>query len=172
VDKSVSARSLTQAPDDVLAHYGIKGMKWGIRRKSSADAKPKLSVSADAKRSMDIKKQVKTDGLKTLSNKDLQDFITRKNLEKQYKQLKSEEASTMDRGSKHIQKALKLGKTINDVHNFLNTPAGKAIKLGFKVAGTAATVGAAYATGGTSAAAGAAAKVAIRTAANRYANTA
>ena len=171
MDKSVSTRSLTQSPDDVLAHYGIKGMKWGVRRKSSADSASKTPVSADAKRSMDIKKQAKNDGLKTLSNKDLQDFITRKNLEKQYKQLKRE-TDALDRGNKHIQKALKLGKTLNDVKNFLDSPAGKTIKLGFKVAGTAATVGAAYATGGTSAAAGAAAKVAIRTAANRYANTA
>lgn len=168
MDKSVPSRSLTyQNYEDFIAHVGVKGMKWGVRKKSSSASK--TPPSADAKRSMDIKKQAKTDGLKTLSNKDLQDFINRKNLEKQYKTLQKE-SDVMDRGNKHIQKALKLGKTINDVHNFLNSPAGKAIKLGFKVAGTAATVGAAYATGGTSAAAGAAAKVTIRTVANRYAD--
>lgn len=28
-------------PEDYLAHYGVKGQKWGVRRKSSKSAKSK-----------------------------------------------------------------------------------------------------------------------------------
>ena len=49
-----------------LAHYGIKGMRWGVRKKSKSN--PRKSISE-------------------MSNQELQDHITRGNLEKQYKSL-------------------------------------------------------------------------------------
>lgn len=49
-----------------LAHFGVKGMRWGVRKKSKS--KPRKNISE-------------------MSNQELQDHITRGNLEKQYKSL-------------------------------------------------------------------------------------
>jgi len=65
--------------DDILAHYGVKGMRWGHRTTSPA--------SEDHTRTAAAKSQAKTDGLKTLSNKQLQEAINRMNLEQQFKRL-------------------------------------------------------------------------------------
>lgn len=66
--------------DEVLAHFGVKGMKWGVRNvdRSSGGSEDHARVSA-------IKKKLKTGGTHSLSNKELQDLVTRINLERQFK---------------------------------------------------------------------------------------
>ena len=57
-----------------LAHYGVLGMKWGVRKKTpSADS---AKVKAIRKKSVD-----------EMSNQDLRDANNRLQLESQYKQL-------------------------------------------------------------------------------------
>lgn len=70
--------------DDVLAHHGIKGMKWGVRRRQSSDSGP---TSPDAARVKEHATTVKTHGTKALTNKELQELVTRMNLERQYSTL-------------------------------------------------------------------------------------
>lgn len=74
-----------------LAHFGVKGMKWGTRRKSTAPASP------DAARKASVKEAVKKGGVKTASNKDLQDAINRMNLEQQFKRLSVNEKPAVQR---------------------------------------------------------------------------
>lgn len=58
-----------------LYHHGVKGMRWGVRRKRS--------MSEDAKRTATIKKKK----IHEMSNNELRDANNRLQLESQYKQL-------------------------------------------------------------------------------------
>jgi 2'-5' RNA ligase len=82
--------------EDFLAHFGVKGMKWGFRKDGvSAGRKKALPVHADAKKAASAKAKVGRRGnTKALSNDELQALVKRMNLEKQYKTLSSEKAVT------------------------------------------------------------------------------
>jgi hypothetical protein len=108
--------------DDVLAHFGVKGMKWGVRRN-----KPSMPASDDSARATAVRTKVKTGGTKALSNKELQDLITRMNLEQQYARLNP---SKVQKGAQVVSDILRIGGTINQVVGFVNSPAGKAIRDG------------------------------------------
>lgn len=76
-----------------LAHYGVKGMKWGVRK----DGKPgsrrarknaqKVGASKDAKRRANIQNKAKTSGTDALTNLELSTAINRMNLEVSYARL-------------------------------------------------------------------------------------
>lgn len=69
--------------DGLLKHYGIKGMKWGVRRTNPSGASS--TPRSDDKKSADATAaKIKTGGTKSLSNKELQDFLTRMDLERRY----------------------------------------------------------------------------------------
>lgn len=71
--------------EEFLAHFGVKGMKWGVRRSEQKRA----ASSDDANAASDAKAKVKkAGGTHALSNKELQDLVTRMNLEKQFNSLK------------------------------------------------------------------------------------
>lgn len=78
------------AVDDIL-HFGVKGMKWGVRKKRGSssssgkgDGKP---LSPDAERAKSHKTVAKKHGTDALGNKELQELVTRLNLEQQYSRL-------------------------------------------------------------------------------------
>lgn len=106
-----------------ILHFGVKGMHWGVR-KGSATSVP---TSSDAQRAMDVRKKVKAGGTKSLSNQELQDLITRMNLEQQFVRLNP---SKVKKGAQVAADILRIGGTINQAIAFVNSPAGKAIKDG------------------------------------------
>lgn len=70
--------------NDILAHYGIKGMHWGVRRtrqQIDADAEDVVKVKTHKAK---VKTNRTTD---VLSNKELQELVNRMNLEQQYSRL-------------------------------------------------------------------------------------
>lgn len=101
--------------DSYLKHYGVKGMKWGVRKsdrtqnvdggrvRTSKKGKVKgvelskqsersaRTPSADKTRASVIEKKIKTGSVDSVSNKELQDLIKRKNLEEQYSSLTTKE---------------------------------------------------------------------------------
>jgi 2'-5' RNA ligase len=79
-----------------ILHYGIKGMHWGVRKKSGpGSGKP---ASADSTRASTAKEVAKKSGVKALSNDDLQALVTRMNLEQQLDKLTP--ASKVQKGRK------------------------------------------------------------------------
>jgi len=76
-----------------LKHYGILGMKWGVRTRSERG-------SSDHKRASSLKRKRLSD----LSNEELKHLTTRMNLEQQYKNLKK---GPLDAGQKWVSDLLR-----------------------------------------------------------------
>jgi hypothetical protein len=94
--------------EDVLAHYGIKGMKWGVRRsdrelRRARRQKTSGPPSEDAKRASAAASKAKAGGISTLSNQELQQLNNRLNLEQQYNRLTTSEKKKKNAGSKFAQ---------------------------------------------------------------------
>lgn len=131
---------------DGISHYGVKGMHWGVRKGDSsgggsapaAKAAPKPRMSEDAKAVEKAFGKVNRGGTDALSNHELQALVTRLNLEQQFDRLSSsptqQQANALNSGHAAVKQMLSIGKTVNDVHKFMKSPAGKALKAGFKAA--------------------------------------
>lgn len=132
-------------PMGTLAHVGIKGMKWGIRRsdaqlarsaaKSAKEALPRKNESADAARARVTQSTIKkTKSSSSVSDADLNHLVNRINLEKRYSEITSSKNSIpiYKSADKKINALLKVGDTMNKAYNFANSPAGRivAAKLG------------------------------------------
>lgn len=121
--------------DSFLAHYGIKGMKWGVRRKRGADGRVKKEPAhEDATQAKATKARISTSGTDAVSNADLRKLNERLQLERSYAQLTTQQKQP---GRDYVKTGLLAGKRMNEVIKFAQSPAGQAIALGL---GSAATV--------------------------------
>jgi hypothetical protein len=103
--------------DEILAHYGVRGMRWGVRkgasdavranqtansvwrtgrqmRKATRGGKKAEPPSEESARALELQRRVQKSGTSALTNKDLQALVTRMNLEKQYSNLNQRQVST------------------------------------------------------------------------------
>lgn len=83
MDGPGSGNSGRVVAEQFLSHFGVKGMKWGVR----SSKKPAIPSSEDSTRVSAIRDKARRGGTKTLSNRDLQEAINRMNLERQFKTL-------------------------------------------------------------------------------------
>ena len=83
-----------------LAHYGVLGMKWGVRRKSR-------TPSADSAKAKAIRKKK----VNEMSNQELRDLNNRLQLERQYKDLTKKKSV----GKKAVQAFIGTAGTITAV---------------------------------------------------------
>lgn len=80
--------------DDVLIHFGVKGMHWGVRRRRPGTGSQRGPVTAEAARAARLKTRAQTHGTQSLSNAELQALVTRMNLENQHGRLNPVHVST------------------------------------------------------------------------------
>lgn len=96
--------------EEDLTHFGVKGQRWGVRRESTTPSTSKESTpvtvttkpnsskistkggerqtaSEDAKRAAMARQKLKKSGANSLNNKEMQDLVTRMNLEQQLTKL-------------------------------------------------------------------------------------
>lgn len=104
--------------DNFLSHFGVKGMKWGVRkggvstgRRAASEDHQKL-VATKAKRG------------KHLSDAEIKAAIGRMNLERQYNSLNP---TTVGKGYKFAVAALAVGGTLNAAYTFAKSPAGQIV---------------------------------------------
>jgi hypothetical protein len=106
--------------EDVLEHYGVKGMRWGVRRtQAQLDA-----ASADAQKKKSLQDTVKRNAGSTdpLSNADLKALNERLNLEQNYRQLVGKEKAAqptppIKKGAQFVTKNVgqMLGQSVKNI---------------------------------------------------------
>lgn len=86
--------------NDYLEHYGIRGMRWGIRRSEKQLANARGETKKTPKKKKTSKRQIKKAQkraqerkLKKMSDEELKKRIARLQLEKQYKDLTKPEVN-------------------------------------------------------------------------------
>lgn len=111
MDEGVS----TETPIKDLYHFGIPGMKWGVRRSPDIDAQNEPDASQDHI----VSRQLKSKGIKKLTNAELQTLSQRLQLERSVRDLKS---SDYQRGTDFIKTATAIGTTLATAYALSKTP--------------------------------------------------
>lgn len=123
-------------PDEFLAHYGIKGQKWGVRKRRNESARAKIfgnkgkpstkGFSKDAKVATNIRQKAKSNPVKVkaLSNQEIQTFLTRVNLESRFVEATPGPGA---RAMKAVKSILGIQSTVSQA---ANSPAAQAVKTG------------------------------------------
>lgn len=77
---------MSDGTGEFLEHYGIRGMRWGVRRDNPSGGSGRTH-SDDAARAATAHAKLKQHGTKALSNEELRVLVDRMNLEAQFKRL-------------------------------------------------------------------------------------
>ena len=93
---------------DDLKHFGILGMKWGVRRTPEQLARARRRSMTDESHE-DYKKVHTPKSIKSMSDAELRNRLNRLQMERQYSQLSE---SSINKGKEYAQKVFKAGTTV------------------------------------------------------------
>lgn len=93
-----------------LIHYGVLGMKWGVRRTEAQLARARNSKTTTKEEiSDDYNKAHSKKSVKSMSDAELRSRLNRLRMEQEYKKLSSED---INKGKKAVNKIIKTGSQI------------------------------------------------------------
>lgn len=126
VSTEAPIESLYHKADETLAHFGVLGMKWGVRRRTGSNGLVTSGRKTKNKSEDFLKsREAKAKGYKNLSTKELQDLTKRMQLEKQFRELT---VSDYTRGMEVAKAVLSVGTTMASIYALSQTPLGQAAK--------------------------------------------
>ena len=105
---------MSSTVEDFIEHYGMKGMRWGVRKKSEG-----------RRESSDYKKTAPLRGkpVSTLTNKQLKSLNERMNMEQNYRRMNP---SNVKKGSDVVKGVIGALGTAATLYGLSQSPAGKA----------------------------------------------
>lgn len=92
-----------------LYHYGILGMKWGVRRTPEQLGHRPIKKKKTASEHNDYKKAHSEKSIKSMSDKELRERLNRLQMEQQYSKLSD---SDCNKGKTYINRIIRAGSTI------------------------------------------------------------
>lgn len=108
--------------DDVLAHYGVKGMKWGVVRSRGSNGRVSSQDHIETRKLMGKAQR-------ELTTSELQRVNNRLQAERTNKELQSRGGlQKVKTGTAIAGTILAVGATANAVYSFAKSPAGQAMK--------------------------------------------
>lgn len=128
--------------DEFLEHHGIKGMKWGVRRKRGSNGlvggprpkKGELGLEGKGRRPSDegreahkILAKQKKHGTVSLTNHELRTINARQKLEQEFIKVNPNKGK-IEKGHDKVKKYLAIGVTAKSAYDLFNSPAGKALR--------------------------------------------
>ncbi len=113
--------------ENYLAHYGVKGMRWGMRKDRSSNSSTKLTAklvpSSDFVESRSIMKKPTA----SLSNEEIKKVTARLGLEQNMSKLRP---NALVRGEAAAKRALAVAGTVGGLYAVTQSPLGQKIKSG------------------------------------------
>jgi len=118
---------LVMQPDDILKHFGVKGMQWGVRKDrkgaglSSAERELKIMARRDAiKRSPKALYKYRNE----FTKEELQEAVSKLKLEREIRSLKKADISI---GAEYADAFLSYAKVANTAYTLYSSPLGNAM---------------------------------------------